>query len=95
MSNGSREGIRMTPERTREIFATRTSQFEEWRCLSLREARMLILLAGLGVQATDSNKLKVAEQDRTASLEDEMMSACALYVGTRRGGWFRVRVMSE
>jgi len=77
MVKGGREGIRMAPVTRRPIAATRRIQEVElkleWRCLSLREAR--IVTAGREEEdAIGSSGEGGAEQDCAASLGGDMVT---------------------
>jgi len=75
---GSKGGVRRAPENIRPISATLRSQLVEWRCLSFREARMVVTEDGKDeLWVIGSSGRGRAEQNRAASLEKVMMTLFA------------------
>jgi hypothetical protein len=85
IAKGGNEGIRIAPVNSRPISATRRSQLVEWRCLSFREARILVTEGKDRVKAIGSSGTKGAEQKCTALLGKEMVPLCAVQVA--HGFW--------
>ncbi len=69
---GGKEGIRIAPVKSRPIFAAFRSQEVEWRCLSFREAR-IVVTGGKGEEAVSSSGGDGAEQNCAASLKKDMV----------------------
>jgi hypothetical protein len=74
MVKGGKEGIRIAPVKSRPISVTRTSQEVEWRCLSLREARIVVTEGEGGEEAVSSSGGDRAEQSCAASLKKDMVA---------------------
>lgn len=74
MVKGGKEGIRMAPVKSRPISATRRSQEVEWRCLSFREARIVVTEGNGDEEAVSSSGGDGAEQNCAASLKKVMMA---------------------
>jgi len=72
MAKGGSEGIRMSPVNSLPISVTRGSQKAEWRCLSFREARIVVREGD--EEAASSNEGKEAEQTCAASLRKDMVA---------------------
>jgi hypothetical protein len=71
MLKGGNEGIRIAPVNSLPISATRRSQEVEWRCLSFREARIVVIEES--EEAASSSGGKEAEQTCAASLRKDMV----------------------
>lgn len=85
MLKGGKQGVRMKPVNALVMSATRRDQNVgvEWKCLSLREARIVSLAQKRGGEVIESSGSRGA--DLAASLfREEMMSICAVLVA--RGG---------
>jgi hypothetical protein len=71
MVKGGREGIRMAPVMEQAGSKTRKSQFTEWRCLSLREARISWARGEEADEATEAWGKKDAAGDCASWSEEE------------------------
>jgi hypothetical protein len=71
MVKGGSEGIRIAPVNSLPISATRRSQEVEWRCLSFREARIVVIEED--EEAASSSGGEEAEQTCAASLRKDMV----------------------
>lgn len=87
MVKGGSEGIRMAPVSIRCKLGRPKSQLEEWRCLSLREARILAVgYAGATASVSSGRGGREAEQNCAAWLEKDMMLSGAPSRGTSTCG---------
>ena len=68
---GGKEGIRIAPVKSRPISAACRSQEVEWRCLSFREARIVVIEED--EEAASSSGGEEAEQTCAASLKKDMV----------------------
>jgi hypothetical protein len=66
MVKGGSEGIRMAPVNRRWRSVTLASQLVEWRCLSIREARMFVTEGKAAEVIIESSGREGAEQNRAA-----------------------------
>jgi hypothetical protein len=74
MVKGGKEGMRIAPVKSRPISVTRRSQEEvEWRCLSFREARIVVTEGNGGGEPVSSSGGDGAEQNCAASLKKVMV----------------------
>ena len=74
MVKGGKEGMRIAPVNNRPISVKRRSQDEvEWRCLSFREARIVVTEGGEDREPVSSSGGDGAGQNCTASLEKVMV----------------------
>jgi hypothetical protein len=73
MVKGGKEGMRIAPVKSRPISETRRSQEVEWRCLSFREARIVVTEGNGEEEAVSSSGGDGAEQNCAASLKKDMM----------------------
>jgi hypothetical protein len=70
---GGKEGIRIAPVKSRPISAACRSQEVEWRCLSFREARIVVTEGKVEEEAVSSSGGDGAEQNCAASLKKDMV----------------------
>jgi hypothetical protein len=79
MVKGGNDGMRIAPARWRPTSATRMSQEMEWRCLSFREARMVVTgdEGTAGSSIIGSSEADIAEHNCAASLGKEMVNSRA------------------
>jgi hypothetical protein len=74
MVKGGKEGMRIAPVKSRPISATLRSKEVEWRCLSFREARIVVTEGNGDEEAVSSSGGDGAEQNCAASLKKVMMA---------------------